>query len=58
MPQFRKKPIVIEAEQWLGLDSKIEGVYQAKEFPSQAEIDAHPEQARELLRRQSSGYAP
>jgi hypothetical protein len=26
MPKFRKKPIVIEAEQWLGPESKIDGV--------------------------------
>lgn len=26
MAKFRKKPIVIEAEQWLGPESKIDGV--------------------------------
>jgi hypothetical protein len=25
--KFRKKPVVIEAEQWLGPESKIDGVY-------------------------------
>jgi hypothetical protein len=34
--KFRKKPIVVEAEQWLGPESMIQGVYQAVAFESVA----------------------
>jgi hypothetical protein len=52
MAKYRKKPVVIEAEQWLGPESKIAGVRRANEPEVQAHVAAT---ARLMMRPVSLG---